>query len=79
MAEQPSTQQTYSDSDLAPIGELLDTARKRGVWSKIAAHVSNNVNLTLDTVDFLTGLPVGRNGNAMGLRPQWKRNTKIYR
>lgn len=66
MAEKPTTQQTYSDSDLAPIGELLDTARKRGFWSKVAGHISNNINLTLDATEFLTGAPVGRTRTAMG-------------
>lgn len=66
MAEQPSTQQTYSESDLAPIGELLDTARKRGFWSKVAGQISNNVNLTLDAAELVTGAPVGRNRASMG-------------
>ncbi len=69
MAEKPSTQQTYSDSDLAPIGELLDTARKRGFWSKAAGAVSNTINFLGDTVDVLTGLPIGRTRNAVGIRP----------
>ena len=66
MAEQPSTQQTYSESDLAPIGELLDTARKRGFWSQAAGVVSNTVNFLGDTSEFLTGAPIGRTRNAMG-------------
>jgi hypothetical protein len=66
MAEQPNTQQTYSDSDLAPIGELLDTARKRGFWSKAAGAVSNTVNFLGDATEFVTGVPVGRIRASMG-------------
>jgi hypothetical protein len=67
MADAPTTQQTYSDSDLAPIGELLDTARKRGNWSKIAGGISTTVNLIGDATQLATGIPVGRTRNAMGL------------
>jgi hypothetical protein len=35
MAVQPTTQQTYSESDLAPISELIKTSQKRGFWSKL--------------------------------------------
>jgi hypothetical protein len=67
MADAPTTQQTYSDSDLAPIGELLDTARKRGNWSKIAGGISNTVNFIGDVAQLVTGIPTGRNRSSVGL------------
>jgi len=55
MVAKPSTQETYSDSDLAPISELVDISQQRGGWSKVAGWISNTVNtavnLTVDVVD----------------------------
>jgi len=68
MAVQPTTQQTYSESDLAPISELIKTSQKRGFWSKVAGGVSNTVNFLGDATEFLIGTPVGRTRASMGLR-----------
>ena len=55
MVDRPSTQQTYSDSDLAPITDLINISQQRGRWSKIAGWTSNiinnAVNLTVDLAD----------------------------
>ena len=67
MAVQPTTQQTYSESDLAPISELIKTSQKRGFWSKIAGGVSTTVNIIGDATQLATGIPIGRTRNAMGL------------
>jgi hypothetical protein len=67
MAVQPTTQQTYSESDLAPISELIKTSQKRGFWSKIAGGVSTTVNTIGDATQLATGIPIGRIRTPMGL------------
>ena len=67
MAVQPTTQQTYSESDLAPIAELIKTSQKRGYWSKVAGNISGAVNFLGDATEFLFGTPVGRARASMGL------------
>ena len=50
----PSTQATYSDSDLASIDLLRDVANQRSGWSKVASGISsianNVVNAAVDVV-----------------------------
>jgi hypothetical protein len=59
----PSTQATYSDSDLAPISELIKTAQQRGGWSVVAGWTTNIINNTVNaTVDVL-----GTAANVMSL------------
>jgi hypothetical protein len=67
MAVQPTTQQTYAESDLAPISELIDTSQKRGYWSKVAGNISSAVNFLGDATEFLIGTPVGRSRASVGI------------
>jgi hypothetical protein len=39
----PSTQTTYSDSDLAPLQDLIDTAKHRSGWDRFAGGLTNAV------------------------------------
>lgn len=48
----PSTQATYSDSDLAPLQDLIDNARTKSVWDTVAGNVAN---LTIDAGRYLSG------------------------
>lgn len=49
---QPSTQSTYSDSDLAPLQGLIDKARTKSVWDTVAGNVAN---ATIDVLRYGTG------------------------
>lgn len=49
---QPSTQSTYSDSDLAPLQGLIDKARTKSVWDTVAGNVAN---ATIDILRYGTG------------------------
>jgi len=70
MVDRPSTQQTYSDSDLAPITDLINISQQRGRWSKIAGWTSNvinnAVNATVDVVDAAIG-GVGLSGHNLNI------------
>ena len=71
----PSTQATYSDSDLASIDQLREDSQQRGGWSKLAGgltNIANNtVNLAIDTAgisaNILTVSDTGLAGNDLNL------------
>lgn len=71
----PSTQATYSDSDLASIDELRKDSQQRGGWSKLAGGITNiannTVNLAIDTAgisaNILTLSDTGLAGNDLNL------------
>jgi hypothetical protein len=71
----PSTQATYSDSDLASIDELIGVSRQRGGWSKLAGGITNiannTVNIAIDTAglsaNILTLSDTGIAGNNLNL------------
>jgi hypothetical protein len=49
----PSTQTTYSDSDLAPLQDLINTAKHRSGWDRVVGGLTNAV---IDiAVESLTG------------------------
>jgi hypothetical protein len=48
----PSTQATYSDSDLAPLQDLIDTAKHRSGWDRVVGGITN---LTIDAARYMTG------------------------
>ena len=71
----PSTQATYSDSDLESIDELIGVSRQRGGWSKLAGGITNiannTVNIDIDTAglsaNILTLSDTGLAGNNLNL------------
>ena len=48
----PSTQATYSDSDLSPLQDLIDTAKHRSGWDRFAGGLTNAV---IDTARWVSG------------------------
>jgi hypothetical protein len=48
----PSTQATYSDSDLSPLQDLIDTAKHRSGWDRLAGGLTNAV---IDTARYVSG------------------------
>lgn len=71
----PSTQATYSDSDLASIDQLREVSQQRGGWSKLAGGITNiannTVNIAIDTAglsaNILTLSDTGIAGNNLNL------------
>ena len=71
----PSTQATYSESDLASIDLLRGVANQRSGWSKIASGISsianNAVNFTVDTIglaaNIMTVSDTGIAGNNLNI------------
>jgi hypothetical protein len=71
----PSTQATYSDSDLASIDQLREASQQRGGWSKLAGGITNiannTVNIAIDTAglsaNILTLSDTGIAGNNLNL------------
>lgn len=48
----PTTQETYSESDLAPIKELVNLANKQSFWE---SRFNDVINLTFDGTRYITG------------------------
>lgn len=73
MVDKPSTHQTYSDSDLAPITDLINISQQRGRWSKIAGWTSNIVNNAVNaTVDVIDHTLLGGSGiSGYNLNIEW--------
>lgn len=73
MVDKPSTHQTYSDSDLAPITDLINISQQRGRWSKIAGWTSNIINNAVNaTVDVLDHTVLGGAGlSGHNLNIEW--------
>lgn len=72
MEQKPSTQQTYSESDLAPITELINISQQRGRWSKLAGWTSNIINNAVNaTVDVVDTLFLGSGISGHNLNIEW--------